>query len=230
MVVLNNVIPIDFNNMKKKLYNKLDDKIINMLNGIFYKKDNIKYIEYIRKNIIKELKEIMNSNNFLELSMNYNYCDHIYKRGSREGYMCCAKIFINPNEKSQKYRCSRHCRSYESKHRNYIIHKRCSHIKNNDERCKHICKNNNKYCYIHEKYYKENKNVKKKNIERLKNKRKLYLKIKKEKYTKHLNISKNAKNSEIKNILFKHIIYNYVYMKKPENYKKNYKKKIYDIT
>lgn len=236
MVVLNEVLPIDYNNMKKKLWKKLDRKVLKILNDLFYKDENNKHIEYLRKTFINELKDTMNSDYFLYCSLNNNYCIHKYKRGKRDGKICGAKIFINPNDNSQIYLCSRHCKNYDTKPRKYSVENpRCKHIRNNENQCKHVCKNNEQYCYIHKKMYKGDnyEHIKQRNIEKIKYRRKLYLKIKKEKYKKYLDIpkfSKNAKNLEIKNILFKHIIYNYVYMKKPENYKKNYKKKIYDIT
>lgn len=244
MVALNKVFPIDYNNMKKILWKKFDERIINVLNNVFYKNENNKHIDYLKESMIKELKDIMNSNNFLYLSMNYNYCVHKYKRGSKDGHFCGAKIFINPNDDSQKYLCSRHCKNYCTKSRKYSDKTpRCDYIRINGEQCKHICKNNDKYCYIHKKICGEDnyEYIKQKNIEKIKYRRNLYLKIKKEKHKKYLDIpkflknSKSAKNPEIKNILFEHIIYNYLYIKEKdiEGYKKQYKnyvKNIYDIT
>lgn len=231
MVVLNKVLPIDYNNMKKILWKKFDEKIIKILNDIFYNDKNNKRIEYLRKNINGELKNIMDLDYFIYLCMNYSYCKHIYKNGNKEGHICGAKIFIKAEDDSQKFLCSRHCRKYKSKKRDYNVHKRCSYIRNNNELCKHICRNNDKYCYIHKKMYREDdyENIKRNNLEKLKNRRKLYFNMKKTKNPKFL------KNPKIKNITYKHILYNYLYMKKIKKYKEEYikeeyKSRIYAIT
>lgn len=85
------------------------------------------------------------------------------------------------------------------------------------------------YCYIHRDNYID---IKFKNIEKLKDKRKLYFKMKKTKipkYTKYLKIPK------IKNTIFEHIIYNdIVYNNNINNiFMKNKRKwlnKLYNIT
>lgn len=228
MVILNDVVPINYNHMNKNILKKTNGIIIKILDDLFYnneKKDQ--YIKYISNNMNMELKTIFEGNNFLYSSMNNRYCIHIYKRGIREGTVCGAKIEIKANKDEHKYLCSRHCRSYESKSRNYITYKRCSYIRNNNELCKHICKDNNKYCYIHKKYVKEynDEYIKRKNIERLKNRRKLYFKMKR---------AKNSKNSKIKKTIFKYITYNdictNIIIKNKNKYKNNIISTIYYIT
>lgn len=193
MVILNDVVPINYNKMKKLLWEKFDEKVLKILDNIFYncsEEDKKKYIKYIYKNMKEELKEIMNNNNFIDLSMNYNYCNHIYKRGANEGKICGAKIFIN---KSNNYLCSRHCRNYEPIQRKYNIKTpRCNHTRNNGKQCKHKSLKNNIYCYIHEKLYPiDNEIIKLKKIKHL---RILYNKNKyRNKYKKNKTFSKNSR-------------------------------------
>lgn len=199
MVVLNKVIPIDYNYMKKILINKSNEKLLNILNNIFYnynEKDKNKYITYILFNMKKELKELLDENHFLDLSMSYNYCNHIYKYGRREGELCGAKIFIKNNNKDQKYLCSRHCRNFEPKHRKYTDKTpRCSYIRNNGKQCKHRCSAYNKKCYIHKESeeYKKHINLKINEINKLNKLKYLRLLYYKNKYkNKHYKL-KNSK-------------------------------------
>lgn len=183
MVILNNMIPVDYNKMKKILWNRIDKKLIKILDDIFYKlneKNQKKYISYIYNNMKKDFYEILNENHFIDRSMNYNFCNHIYKSGKYEGQICCAKIFIKPDEK-QKYLCSRHCRKYETKPRNYTKYNiRCKYVKNNGIQCKHKCAKNKLYCYVHNKFNEnENKTYinytqKEKAVNKLKLLRKIY--------------------------------------------------------
>lgn len=166
MVVLNNSLPIDYNYLKKNISTKLNDSVLNILENIFYKNEekDKKNINYILKNIKIDLKNMLDENRFIDKNINYNYCNHIYKRGKHEGYMCCKKIFIKPNSDEQKYKCSRHCRNYNTKSRSYSKYNpRCSYIRKNNERCKHRCYKDNIYCYIHENKYNIEHNINNKN-------------------------------------------------------------------
>lgn len=226
MVILNKVVPIDYNKMKKIILKKSNESIMKTLDELFFNNENKdEYIKYILKNNNESLKEIFNSDNNIYLFINNNYCVHKYKRGNREGQICGAKIEIN----SDNYLCSRHNRSYKPKQRNYNINKRCSHVRNNNELCKHICRDNNKYCYIHKKIYEKDIKednidyIKRKNIEELKNRRKLYFKMKKAKYLKNSKISDFSKISKIKNIIIEYITNNNIdiniFMKNKNKYK-----------
>lgn len=197
MVILNDVVPIDYNKMKRLLWKKLDWKIISILNNTFYnynEKDKNKYINYIYNNIKNDYNQIVDSNYFVDKSMNKNYCVHIYKRGKREGQICGNKIFIESNDKMQQFLCSRHCRDYSSKPRNYSHEKpRCNHVRINGNQCKHNSLKYSKYCYIHNQNYilnKVNHEVDDK-IKKLKYLRMLYYK----------NRKKNRKN-KIKQIIY----------------------------
>lgn len=201
MVILNNVVPVNYNKMKRLLLSKVDEKTKNIIDRLFYNNENKnKYTDYILKNINQDIKDIMDNNHYLDLFVNYNYCNHIYKHGKREGMMCCAKIFIKPNDKKNKYLCSRHCRNYNSKPREYSINKpRCNYIKNNGKQCKHICSNFNRYCYIHEYIEIENNkytNEKINKIEKFKFLRKLYFKNKYKSKRKYNNKNKKNKNKD----------------------------------
>lgn len=239
MVILNESVPINYNYMKKIFLSEVDQKIINVLDNIFYnhsEKDRNKYNIYI-KNIKEEIKNIMDLNHFVDLSMNHNYCNYIYKNGKYEGMICCAKIFIKTNDRKQRYLCSRHCRDYNTKPRIYDeFHKRCSYKRNNGNICKHICEKNKIYCYIHKDKEKrenaktlenshsnlDNFNIYEKNLflKKLEEKRKKYFLRKHNRYknTNNNAITKYNKNQKISKILNFHNfskffnIYNYDYI------------------
>lgn len=201
MVVLNDVFPINYNKMKKLLSHRLNEKLLNILDEIFYK-DNDKeiYIEYILKNMKEELKEIMDNNHFLDLSINYNYCNHLYKSGKNNGYLCGAKIFINPdNGKKPLFKCSRHCRNYSPKPRNYSIENpRCDYIRKTGEQCKHRCSKYNTKCYIHNNSKDDKKiiNLKINKINKLRHLKLLYYKKKTKKKDYNFKKSKLNKNKK----------------------------------
>lgn len=191
----------DFLVNPKKLYNKFKELID-------------KYRENIETNdtfYYKYLLEDIRKTNFWNIYLSSNsICMHIHKNGKRAGEICGNKIFVKTDNKLQKYLCSRHCRDYIPKGRIYNENrKRCSFIRNNGNMCKHICKQNDKYCYIHKKEEDNikllefapqlnNSNIEKDNIikklflEKLKNKRKLYLLKKK---------IKRCNNKKINNII-----------------------------
>lgn len=98
------------------------------------------------------LEEIRNTSFWNLYSMSYKCCTHVYKNGKKYGEVCGAKVFIETNDKLQKYLCSRHCRDYDTKKRIYNKDNiRCNYIRNNGEQCKHKCNKYKKYCYIHKK-------------------------------------------------------------------------------
>lgn len=102
--------------------------------------------------------------------MENKFCTYMYKRGKREGYFCMAKIEIN----SKDWKCSRHCKDYETKSRSYTNRDRCEYIRQNGIRCKHYSMKYMKYCYIHGDENK-NKNIEKKLfLKKLEKKRKNY--------------------------------------------------------
>lgn len=212
MVILNSAISVDYNKMKNIILKESNENIMKILNDLFFNNENKdEYIKYILKNNHEKLKEIMNSNYNIYLFINNNYCVHKYKRGKREGHICGAKIEIE----SDDYLCSRHNRKYESKQRIYSMENpRCSYIRNNNQQCKHKCKKNNNYCYIHfknEKYEIKNNNRKYDKINKLKYLRSIYYinKCNKNKY-------KYDKNNYKKIRLCEHNNYNI--------YKKHFKK------
>lgn len=184
----------DFLVNPKKLYNKLKELIDKYRENI--ETNDTFYYKYL-------LEEIRNTN-FWNIYLSSNsICMHIHKNGKRAGEICGNKIFVKTDNKLQKYLCSRHCRDYIPKGRIYNENrKRCSFIRNNGNMCKHICKQNNNYCYIHKKEEEHiesleiaphnfnNSNMDKDLfLERLKNKRKLYLLKKKIKRINNKNIN-----------------------------------------
>lgn len=214
MVILNEVVHINYNKMKRLLYNKMDEKNKNVLDNVFFNK-NEKEKKYINYNIISELKKIMDSNLFIDLSMNYSYCKHIYKYGKYEGHICGAKIFIKYNDKRSKFLCSRHCRDYNKKHRKYSEEKpRCKFIRNNNKQCRHITGKHIDYCYIHREDYKNNLlETNLKNIEKLKRLRIIFFKNKNKSKIKYKLISKLLTYNNKFEKYFKNII-------KIDNYRK----------
>lgn len=187
MVLLNSFIPLDYNYMKKIFLTKLNEKTIDILDGLFYNNEHKnKYANYILKNIIRESKNILDENHFVDMSLNYSYCNHVYKNGKNKGMMCCAKIFIKPNHRKQKFLCSRHCRDYNTNSRIYSIdNPRCGYIRKNGNQCKHKCNKYVNFCYIHNKYEnKEEKNesYKKLFFRKLEKRRSLYFLNKYNKY------------------------------------------------
>lgn len=196
-----------------------NDILINPLNVFKKFKELIdKYREEIEtkdtfyyKNL---LEEIRNTSFWNLYSLSYNVCMHIYKNGKRQGQVCGAKIFINTDNKLQKYLCSRHCRDYISKNRVYTKDNiRCSYKRNNGNICKHKCEKNKNYCYIHKEKsehiklleiahpnFNDSNMYKNFFLEKLEKKRKIYFL---RKYNKYRNINNNAKY--IKNLKFSKI-------------------------
>lgn len=169
----------------KRLYNKFKSIIDEYRENIDTK--DTYYYEYL-------LKQLRNTNFWNIYCSSEKICMHIYKNGNKAGEICGAKIFIKTENKLQKFLCSRHCRDYISKNRSYNrINKRCNHIRNNGEQCKHKCDQNKEYCYIHKKFYNEliindnDRNVNFNAIKKLEKRRNLYIlkKYDKIKYNKH---------------------------------------------
>lgn len=146
----------------------------------------------------KNLLDQIRMDSFWNLySLSHKVCMHIYKNGKKYGEICGAKIFINTENKMQKFLCSRHCRDYIQKSRNYTKdNTRCNFIRNNGSRCKHKCSKYLNYCYIHKiSNEKSIEEYKKDFIEKLKKKRKLYFLKKNEKNVKNEKIFKILENS-----------------------------------
>lgn len=214
----------------KKVYNKIKELIDDYRNNI-ETNDNF-YYTYL----LEELKRI----NFWNIYCSSNkICMHIYKNGKKEGQICGAKVFIETDNKLQKFLCSRHCRNYATKSRNYTKdNKRCSFIRSNGNMCKHKCGKGKNYCYIH-KEEEEDKHIESLEIvegnlndfnmnrdlflKKLEKRRKLYF-IRKKNKLKYINnnviinINKNMKISKIPNFskFFKlfNLYNNYKYYKK----------------
>jgi hypothetical protein len=140
-------------------------------------------------------------------------CMHIYKNGNKAGEICGSKVFIKTENKLQRFLCSRHCRDYNSKKRSYnSVNKRCNHMRNNGEQCRHKCNHNKEYCYIHKKLYNEliinandknDINVKSNAIKNLEKRRNLYnlKKYDKIKYNKHKYINNIIKYNDFQDFL-----------------------------
>lgn len=181
MVLLNDYLPFN----KKKLKNNLISILKNRSLLDIYDEKTKRIIENTLNYYIKEIENKFSDNHFLNMNINDKFCMHIFKRGRREGEMCCAKIEIN----SREWLCSRHDRKYNPKHRNYSIERpRCNFIRENGEQCKHMSNKHICYCYIHRK---NDLDIKLKNLEKLKKLRKSFFKNKYNKYKKIKSILKN---------------------------------------
>lgn len=201
----------------KKIYNKFKE-LIDIYRENIETKDKFYY-----KYLLEEFRKTIFWNIYVSSD---KICMHVYKKGRNAGEICGAKIFIETNNRLQRYLCSRHCRDYETKQRYYDdIRIRCSYIRSNYEQCKHRCKDNNKFCYIHKTNDKEDMEEdilkdKKIFINKLKIKRKLYFKLKKLKNKKQNLFLQNFKEKEkVKNYktyknykeYIKYINYNFLY-------------------
>lgn len=138
----------DFLVSPKKIYNTFKQLLDEYRENIETK--DIFYYKYL-------LNEIERTNFWNISCSSSKICMHVYKNGKKAGHICGAKVFIKTNNKLQKYLCSRHCRDYITKGRNYTkYNKRCSFIRNNGNICKHKCEKDKNYCYIHKE---EEKNI-----------------------------------------------------------------------
>lgn len=193
-----------------------------------YKK-NIDENENFHKSYYEQALNELTTDFFWYKNSSDNICTYKYGYNSKQfGKICGAKVFVKSNDNLNKYLCSRHCRNYKPKER--ILHDnetQCNYIRNNNLQCKHKCKNNKKYCYIHEKKVnvellefatvkKNNYKIEKKRfLKKLEKKRFLYFLRKKNKY-KHINnsniiikINKIINFFNFSKLSKKHKLYNY---------------------
>jgi hypothetical protein len=181
-------------------------------------RDNIETKDiFYYKDLLNEIRKT----SFWNLYCSSNtICIHVYKNGKNVGNICGAKIFINTENKIQKFLCSRHCRDYMKNSRKYTKDNiRCNFIRNNGNRCKHRCSKYLNYCYIHKISNEEPiEKYKKDFIEKLKKKRRKYFLKKNAKNSKFLENSNKLKifdkyNNYKKYIKYiKHINFNYNYL------------------
>lgn len=114
-------------------------------------KESMELGEINAENCYAEIIKEMKGAHFWNIYCTSNrVCMHIYKKGSKAGSICGAKIFISANVGLQKFKCSRHCRDYDAKNRVYNnVNTRCNYIRTNGLQCKHKCSQYTDYCYIH---------------------------------------------------------------------------------
>lgn len=118
MGCLNKKLPINLHQMKTILLNEInyiiDDKLY-FLDVIFeclkkeLKNDEDEYNNKIKKlkdNIIKEIRNKFNCDNFIYRIIDNNHCGFKHKRGKRDQEFCCKKITKNGNK--DKYVCTTH--------------------------------------------------------------------------------------------------------------------------
>lgn len=111
MVCLNEKLPIDYGYLRKIFVEELAIILDNELNCVYDIKNDRK--EKIKNNIIEEFKNRVNSNNIIERIIHKDHCIHKYKKGKKDGNICCKKITKNGNKK--KYVCTIHNKDHVPK-------------------------------------------------------------------------------------------------------------------
>lgn len=141
MVCLNNNISFD----KKILRNKLDDEI-NYLIKLDLELDLDKVIiDRITNKVSNRIKELFESDYFIDITMNRNICSYKYKKGKKCGYFCCKKITSNGDKNN--YVCTQHNKNHIPKKK--IKNKICTKTspfpeKNNYDKCLSMIYNKHK--------------------------------------------------------------------------------------
>lgn len=135
MVCLNNKLPIDVKSMKRIILKELDIILENNLWYLEDVKDERK--DKLKKDIVKEMKKNINSDNFLYLIIHNDHCTFKHQRGKKDGNFCCKNITVNGNK--DKYVCTQHNRNYIPQKRqintssnNILISKSINLIDNNN--------------------------------------------------------------------------------------------------
>lgn len=91
MVFLNENISFNVNLLRQDLCTQL----CYFVNNILEPNVGNDKIEYIENCMIKEIKNMFDSNFFIYKNMNPNLCTNMFKKAKREGYFCCKKIKTN---------------------------------------------------------------------------------------------------------------------------------------
>lgn len=104
MVCLNDNIPVNYIQMKKLIALELNDIIEHEL---YYIEDiDEEKKDKIKKNIVKEMKNKLNTDFFIYRIINNNYCTFKHAKGKKEGYFCCKRITENGD--NENFVCTIH--------------------------------------------------------------------------------------------------------------------------
>lgn len=116
MVCLNDKLPIDYTRLRSLFAEELTNIIENEIHYI----DGLKHEkkEKIKNNIINAFKSKMNSNFIIEQVIHKDNCIYKYKKGKKDGIVCCKKITKNGDK--DKYVCTTHNKNHIPKSKNSI--------------------------------------------------------------------------------------------------------------
>lgn len=118
MTCLNNKLQINIKQLKKIFIEEIDYIIDNELYYIDDKKIDENRKIKLKNNIIKEIKNKFNSDNFICRIMDDNYCIFKHKRGKNDGNFCTKKINTNLEKGIKKdYLCCTHSKKHIPKKR-----------------------------------------------------------------------------------------------------------------
>lgn len=108
MVVLNKVLNINIDQMKKNIINE----IYEIIDHEFYYIDNVHNDkkEIMKNSIIKQIKDKLNTDNFMYRIMADNRCIYKHKYGKQDGHFCHKNITKNGD--SKKYLCRTHNKNH----------------------------------------------------------------------------------------------------------------------
>lgn len=127
MVCLNRKLPINLIQMRTELIKEIDyiiDNKLYFLDVIFsslkndIKNDENKYnnkIDKLKNNIIKEIKNKINADNFIYRIIDDDHCTFKHKRGKNEGHYCSKKINTNLEGQKKDYLCCTHSKKHVPK-------------------------------------------------------------------------------------------------------------------
>lgn len=133
MVCLNEKLPINLKQMRSVLIKEIDSIIeheLYFLEIIFpsLKKDlksdeNIynNKINKLKKNIIKDIKNKMDTDYFLYRIIDDKHCTFKHSRGKNEGNYCCKKIKTNLIDNKEDYLCCTHSKKHIPKKKSIKI-------------------------------------------------------------------------------------------------------------
>lgn len=116
MVYLNKVVSVNIKSLEKLILEKVHEAVQNELYYVDIKNE---MKEKINKNILKEIKNKIKTDNFIYRIMDDEKCVFKHNRGKYDGYFCCNKITKNGNKK--EYKCRKHNKSHVPKPRNNNI-------------------------------------------------------------------------------------------------------------
>lgn len=147
-------MPIPFNDIKidpKKLKSKLLNKI-----------EKIDVEDIIKKNIIKEIKDILDANHFWYEITGKNICAYRYQFSKKkEGHICGKPIYRDKEIEYGDFLCSRHHKGHKvERHRKLKENEtQCIAIGTNSKQCEYSAKID-KYCTTHYKIINNIKDIK----------------------------------------------------------------------